>query len=148
MVCVPRPSVIFGFLLLVVGGSSFVVGVTAQSEIEGGTFESDAGISIKVLFDGPSPDVPFDVGEIIFPPGTNTGEHPHRVAEIFYMLEGELEQVVNGESQFLGPGMFGFVTSKDLVNHVVASDGPPAKALIMFAPGGNYSTRLSLNRVE
>jgi len=40
-----------------------------------------------------------------FPPGTNSSEHPHGVTEIFYVLEGELEHIVNGDSHMLTPGM-------------------------------------------
>ena len=73
---------------------------------------------------------------ITFPPGTNSGEHPHGVTEIFYVLDGELEHVVNGDSHILTPGMLGYVKPPDLVNHRVAPDGSPARALVIWAPGG------------
>ena len=54
---------------------------------------------------GPSQGTPIDVGVMTFPPGTNSSEHPHGVTEIFYVLEGELEHIVNGDSHMLTPGM-------------------------------------------
>ena len=50
------------------------------------------------------------------------------VTEIFYVLEGELEHVVNGESHTLMPGMLGYVKPPDRVNHIVAPDGSPTGA--------------------
>ena len=48
-----------------------------------------------------------EIGEITFPPGVNSGEHLHGATEIFYMLSGELEHVVDGKSHLLKPGMLG-----------------------------------------
>jgi quercetin dioxygenase-like cupin family protein len=76
-----------------------------------------------------------EVGEITFPPGVNSGEHLHGATEIFYVLSGELEHVVNGTSQILKPGMIGFVRPPDKVNHVVPGK-EPVKALVIWAPGG------------
>ena len=131
-----RRSVVFGLLVVVACAFSFAAGLTAQSALEGRAYESGGGTRIKVLFDGPRQDTPADVAEITFPPGTNSGDHPHGVTEIFYMLEGELEHVVNGESQILRPGMLGYVKPPDVVNHIVAADGPQARALVIWAPGG------------
>ena len=77
-----------------------------------------------------------DVGQLTFPPGTNSGDHSHGVTEIFYILEGTLEHVVNGESHILTEGMLGYVKPPDVVNHIVNPDGPPTKALVIWAPGG------------
>ena len=88
---------------------SFRAGVTAQSAAGGPTCERAGGVRLTVLFDGPSQGSPVDVGVITFPPDTNSGEHPHTVTEIFYVLEGELEHVVNGDSHILKPGMLGYV---------------------------------------
>ncbi len=131
-----RRYLVFGLILAAVCMVSFAAGLNAQSALEGRAYESGGGTQIKVLFDGPRQDTPVDVAEITFPPGTNTGNHPHGVAEIFYMLEGELEHVVNGESQLLRPGMVGYVKPPDLVNHIVSPDGVAAKALVIWAPGG------------
>ena len=128
---------VFGLVLVAACTVSFVAGLTAQqSALVGRAYESGGGTVIKVLFDGPRQEAEVDVAEITFPPGTNSGEHPHGVTEIFYMLEGTLEHVVNGESQILTPGMLGFVNPPDRVNHIVANGGPAAKALVIWAPGG------------
>ena len=74
-------------------------------------------------------------GEITFSPGTNSGDHPHASTEIFYVLEGQLEHVVNGESRILEPGMLGFVEPPDAVNHITQSDGTATKAVVIWAPG-------------
>ena len=131
-----RRNALFGLVLVMACAFSFAAGLGAQSAIEGRAYESAGGTHIKVLFDGPRQDAPVDVAEITFPPGTNSGNHPHGVTEIFYMLEGELEHVVNGESQILSPGMLGHVSPPDVVNHVVSADGPAARALVIWAPGG------------
>ena len=44
--------------------------------------------------------------------------------------------MVNGVSQLLGPGDLGFVRPPDAVNHITRSDGPPVRALVIWAPGG------------
>ena len=66
------------------------------------------------------------------------------VTEIFYVLEGELEHVVNGESHTLMPGMLAYVKPPDRVNHIVAPDGSPARALVIWAPGGE-AARIGAN---
>jgi quercetin dioxygenase-like cupin family protein len=76
-----------------------------------------------------------EIGEITFPPGVNSGEHLHGATEIFYILSGELEHVVDGKSHLLKPGMLGFVRPPAKVNHVVPGKDP-VKALVIWAPGG------------
>lgn len=123
--------------LLVACALSFGAGLFAQSVTNDTAYVSPGGTRLRVLFDGPD----VDVAEITFPPGTNSGNHVHGVTEIFYVLEGELEHVVNGESYRLKPGMLGYVKPPDQVNHKVAAGGPAAKALVIWAPGGE-ATRL------
>ena len=76
-----------------------------------------------------------EVGEITFPAGVNSGEHLHGATEIFYILSGELEHVVDGKSHLLKPGMLGFVRPPAKVNHIVPGK-EPVKALVIWAPGG------------
>jgi mannose-6-phosphate isomerase-like protein (cupin superfamily) len=59
----------------------------------------------------------------------------HGRIEIFYILAGRLDHVVNGESHLLRPGMVGIVRPGDEVIHRVVSD-VPVKALVIWAPGG------------
>jgi quercetin dioxygenase-like cupin family protein len=57
-----------------------------------------------------------EIAEIYFPPGFKGTTHPHEL-EIIYVLEGELDHIVNGESHILKPGMVGVVREPDLVVH-------------------------------
>ena len=127
-----------GLVLAVVACvASFGAGMLAQSATDVVSFESGpGGTRLDVLFDGPTMDVAVDVARLTFPPGTNSGDHSHGVTEIFYVLEGTLEHVVNGESHILTEGMLGYVKPPDQVNHIVDADGPPAKTLVIWAPGG------------
>ena len=131
-----RRYVVCGVIFVAACALSFGAGARSQSASVGPTFESPGGTRLEVLFDGPSQGAPVDVGVITFPPGTDSGDHAHAVTELFYILEGELEHVVNGESHLLTPGMLGYVRPPDLVKHKVASSGSPAKALVIWAPGG------------
>lgn len=57
-----------------------------------------------------------EIAEIYFPPGWQGEPHPHEL-EIIYVVEGELDHIVNGESHILGPGMVGVVRARDRVVH-------------------------------
>ncbi|MFQ6005010.1 MAG: cupin domain-containing protein [Woeseia sp.] len=75
-----------------------------------------------------------EVGEIFFPPGWEGKSHYHQL-EIFYVIEGELEHIVNGESRVLEPGMIGMVRYPDEVVHKTHSrDG--VRVLVIW-PLGN-----------
>lgn len=130
-----------GLGVLAACGVSFVAGLRAQppqESIEGATFQSGpGGLALEVLFHGEARDVPVDIGILTFPEGTNTGDHQHPQTEIFYVVEGRLEHVVNGESTILEPGELGFVSPPDLVNHVTADGIGPTRALVIWAPAGN-----------
>ena len=76
------------------------------------------------------------IGVITWPPGANSGNHPHGATEVFYVLEGELEHVVDGVSEILGPGDLGFVRPPSEVNHITSPDGGLVRALVIWAPGG------------
>ncbi len=76
-----------------------------------------------------------EIGEITFPPNAApTQGHQHGSIEIFYVLEGELDHVVNGESHPLSPGMVGIVKPGDSVMHRTGPE--PVRALVIWAPGG------------
>ena len=68
-----------------------------------------------------------------FPPNQDSGEHAHGAVEIFYVISGELEHVVNGKSQFLKPGMAGYVKPPDRVRHKTGAAG--AKVVVVWVPG-------------
>jgi quercetin dioxygenase-like cupin family protein len=95
------------------------------------------GASIKLLLEeanfGGSE---IEIAEITFPVGANppTG-HRHGSIEIFYVVEGVLGHVVNGELHRIEPGMIGVVKPGDEVIHRVLSD-VPVRTLVLWVPGG------------
>jgi uncharacterized cupin superfamily protein len=95
------------------------------------------GTSIKLLLEAANlgrDDI--EVAEITFPAGeTPTTAHRHGATEIFYVVEGVLDHVVNGTSHRLEPGMVGVVRRGDEVIHRVISD-VPVKAVVLWLPGG------------
>lgn len=100
------------------------------------TYASPSGTTLRVLLDQMKlGGAEVDIGEITFPPGADSGDHAHGATEIFYVLSGELEHVVNGRSELLKPGMIGFVRPPDKVRHKVPGT-EPVKALVIWAPGG------------
>jgi len=76
-----------------------------------------------------------EIGEITFPPGTRTAGHSHGSTEVFYVISGELEHIVNGRRATIRPGMVGIVRPGDDVVHEVPGD-EPVVALVVWAPGG------------
>jgi quercetin dioxygenase-like cupin family protein len=120
-------------------GAGLTVGAFLPSQdmsLSGHVYESPGGTRIRMLLEevnlGGSE---VEIGEITFPPGVNSGEHLHGATEIFYVLSGELEHVVDGKSHVLKPGMLGFVRPPAKVNHIV-SGKEPTRALVIWAPGG------------
>lgn len=110
-----------------------------------GAFLSESGTEIRLLLSESNlGGGELQVGEITFPPGTNSGNHYHGATEVFYVLSGELEHVVDGVFETLRPGDLGFVRPPSAVNHRTAPDGPGAKALVIWAPGGE-GTRIIEN---
>ncbi len=100
------------------------------------------GLEIKILVEASnlgSSEV--EVGEILFPVGSEGSGHKHGAIEIFYVLEGTMEHVVNGEANRLTPGMVAIVRPTDTVTHNVIGD-TPVRAVVIWAPGGE-AERLS-----
>ncbi|MDH4048575.1 MAG: cupin domain-containing protein [Gammaproteobacteria bacterium] len=78
-----------------------------------------------------------EIAEIWFPPGWQGEPHPH-VLEIIYVIEGELDHIVNGESHILSPGMTGIVRARDRVVHKTHSpDG--VRVLVIWPLGGEIA---------
>jgi len=73
------------------------------------------------------------LGEINFPPNSDSGDHKHGATEMFYVVSGELDHIVNGKSQILKPGMAGYVKVPDSVRHKTGAAG--AKAVVVWVPG-------------
>ncbi len=152
------------FLLSVYMESSFAHGASSDNPAKGNDSEikyktqgkgtqfldnKKSDVAIRVLVEesnlGSSE---LEVGEIYLPAGLDTPVHSHGSIEIFYVLSGQLEHVVNGVSHMLEPGMVGIVKPEDNVSHKVpiASD---CRALVIWTPGGeidrikkNYTQRL------
>lgn len=100
-------------------------------------FTGDVGFSIKMLVEASNlGSAEVEVGEITFPARSlPTRPHTHTAIEIFYILEGRLEHVVDGETYVLEPGMVGMVRPESDVMHRVPDD-QPVRALVIWAPGG------------
>ena len=102
-----------------------------------GTREFSAGdLVIKILVEEQnlgSGEV--EVGEISFPPGYQGGGHRHGSIEIFYVLEGTMEHVVNDKPHRLTKGMVGVVRPEDTVIHNVIGE-TAVKAMVIWATGG------------
>jgi quercetin dioxygenase-like cupin family protein len=95
-----------------------------------------SGLSIKVLLESSNfggGDV--EIAEITFPAAPNAASHQHASSEIFYVLSGELDHVVNDTTHTLRPGMVGVVRPGDRVAHRVRA-AEPVRALVMWVPGG------------
>lgn len=99
------------------------------------TFVSPGGTQLKVLVDAATlGGTEVEIAELTFAPNTDSGNHRHAVTETFYVLEGEMEQVVNDKPIKLGPGMVASIRSTDQVRHKTGSGG--ARVLVIWAPGG------------
>lgn len=105
--------------------------------------KSPTGVELRLLL-GPADlkGSEVELGEITFPAGADSGDHVHGSTEVFYVLAGELEHVVNGRSMLLKPGMVGFVKPPDTVRHKTGPGGP-VKALVIWAPGGEAARIVS-----
>src|SRR5687767_9828853 len=121
---------------IVVGGAVVVLclflGAAAPAEKAPGTFRSPSGTVLRLLLDESNVGPEVSVGEITFPPNMDSGDHQHAAIEMFYIVSGELEHVVNGKSQFLRPGMAGYVKPPDTVRHKTGAAG--AKAVVIWVP--------------
>lgn len=112
------------------------VGLSAQAppaRPQGVTYRSPSGTTLRLMIDETNLGAEVSLGEITFPANADSGEHAHGAIEIFYVVSGELEHVVNGRSQVLGPGMSGYVRPPDKVRHKTGPAG--AKAVVVWVPG-------------
>jgi quercetin dioxygenase-like cupin family protein len=78
-----------------------------------------------------------EIAEATLPAGSGAGPaaHRHGSTEMIYVISGELDHVVNGETHRLTPGMVGIVKPSDTVIHRVVGQSP-VKLLLIWAPGG------------
>ena len=109
-------------------------GATQQTEtLQGTTYRSPGGTTLRLMLDDSNVGPEVTLGEMVFPPNQDSGDHQHGAIEIFYVVSGELEHVVNGVSQILKPGMSGFVKPPDKVRHKTGPAG--AKVVVVWVPG-------------
>ena len=106
---------------------------SAQTEKQGTTYRSPGGTTLKLMLDESNVGPEVTVGELTFPPNVDSGDHTHGAIEMFYVLSGELEHVVNGKSQILKPGMVGYVKPPDKIRHKTGPAG--AKVVVIWVPG-------------
>ena len=112
----------------------FVVeSAAAQSDKQGTTYRSPGGSTLRLILDSTNVGPEISLGEMTFPPNADSGDHAHGAIEIFYVLSGELEHVVNGKSVILKPGMVGYVKPPDKIRHKTGPAG--AKVVVMWVPG-------------
>ena len=106
---------------------------TAQADQRPATYKSPSGATLRLLLDDSNVGPEATVAELTFPPNADSGEHVHGSIEMFYVLSGEYEHIVNGKSQILKPGMVGYVKAPDKVRHKTGPAG--AKVIVMWVPG-------------
>lgn len=111
----------------------FVAGALAQDKPQGVVYKAPGGTTLRLMLDQSNLGAEVSLGEMTFPPNSNSGEHAHGAIEVFYVVSGELEHVVNGKSQLLKPGMSGFVRPPDKVIHKTGPAG--AKVVVVWVPG-------------
>jgi quercetin dioxygenase-like cupin family protein len=124
----------FAFAAILVLGSTMVGSAqSAQGEKQGTVYRSPGGTTLRLILDERNVGADASVGEMVFPPNTDSGDHTHGAIEMFYVISGELTHIVNGKSQILTPGMAGFVKPPDTVRHKTGPAG--AKVVVMWVPG-------------
>ena len=117
--------------LLLSGLAATAIAQTQAPQL--GTYRSAGGATLRILLDDSNVGKEATVAELTFPPNMDSGDHAHGAIEMFYVLSGELEHVVNGKSEILKPGMSGFVRPPDKVRHKTGPAG--AKVVVIWVPG-------------
>ena len=107
--------------------------VAAQAAKPVATYRSPGGTTLKVLLDDSNVGPEATVAELTFMPNADSGDHLHGSTEMFYVISGELEHVVNGKSQILKAGMAGYVKPPDTIRHKTGPSG--AKVIVIWVPG-------------
>ena len=100
---------------------------------QGVTYRAPGGTTLRLMLDETNMGAEASLGELTFPANSDSGDHKHGAIEMFYVVSGELEHVVNGRSQMLTPGMAGFVKPPDSVRHKTGPAG--AKVVVVWVPG-------------
>jgi len=106
---------------------------SGQEKVQGTTYRAPSGTTLRIMLDDSNVGPEVTLGEMIFPPNQDSGDHQHGAKEMFYVVSGELEHVVNGKSEILKPGMAGYVNPPDKVRHKTGAAG--AKVVVVWVPG-------------
>jgi len=129
---------IIALMAFLAGAAVAQVAAARQTTSRPLVYQSPGGTKLRILLDQATlHGNEVEVAELTFVPNSDSGDHQHGVTETFYVLEGELEHVVNGQSVRLSPGMAGTVRPPDKVRHKTGAAG--AKALVIWAPGGEIA---------
>jgi quercetin dioxygenase-like cupin family protein len=123
-----------------IAATTLAVPVLAQSDnahgaqgSQGTTYRSPSGTTLRLMLDESNVGPEVTVGEMVFPPNSDSGDHQHGALEMFYVVSGQYEHIVNGKSQVLEPGMSGYVKPPDKVRHKTGPAG--AKVVVIWVPG-------------
>ena len=108
-------------------------GAAGSQALQGTMYRSPGGTTLRLILDESNVGPEVTMGEMVFPPNQDSGDHRHDAIEMFYVESGELEHVVNGVSQILKPGMAGFVKPPDTVRHKTGPAG--ARVVVVWVPG-------------
>ena len=108
-------------------------GVMGQAATTTTIYRSPGGTTLKLMLDDSNVGSAVTLAEMVFPANTDSGDHQHGAIEMFYVISGELEHVVNGQSYILKPGMAGYVKPPDTIRHKTGPAG--AKVVVVWVPG-------------
>jgi len=97
------------------------------------TYRSPGGTTLRLFLDSANVGPDVSLGEMTFPPNSDSGDHKPGAIEMFYVISGDLEHVVNGKSQHLTAGMVGYVKPPDTIRHKTGPAG--AKVVVVWVPG-------------
>jgi quercetin dioxygenase-like cupin family protein len=116
--------------------AGFCAATTASAQadkLQGTTYRAPSGTTLRLMLDESNLGSEVTLGEMVFPPNQDSGDHTHGAIEMFYVVSGELDHIVNGTSHLLKPGMAGFVKPPDKVRHKTGPAG--AKVVVVWVPG-------------
>jgi quercetin dioxygenase-like cupin family protein len=124
------------FFVTAIAGAAFAVasaGAQASPNEKAPVYRSPGGAMLKLLLDERNVGDSITVGELTFPPNSDSGDHLHGAIEVLYVISGELEHSVNGKMEKLTAGMIGYVKPPDKIRHKTGPAG--AKVLVVWVPG-------------
>ena len=128
-----RARILITTLFVAGCGAAFMLGQASQAP-EQQTSPAPRGDLRLILGEQQLGSKEISIAERLWPANYSSAEHSHATIEVIYVLSGEYQHVLNGQTQVLGPGMVGFVKPGDKVRHTTGPKGP-AKALLISVPG-------------